>query len=56
MVPAQEDPDAPGGYLHSGAFILVDEEKRIRNYYDGTKPEAVDDLIRDIELLLTPDE
>lgn len=56
LVPAQEDKNAPGGYLHSGAFILIDSEKHIRNYYDGTKPEEVDQLIKDIEYLLTMDQ
>lgn len=52
MVTAQEDADEPGGYLHSGAFILVDKERRIRGFYDGTKELEVDRLIRDIPTLL----
>ncbi len=52
MVTAREDPDEPGGILHSGAFLLVDKEKRIRGIYDGTKPEKVDQLINDIDRLL----
>ncbi|GAB4408378.1 MAG: SCO family protein [Bacteroidia bacterium] len=55
-VSAMQDEDAPGGYLHSGAFILVDKERRIRGYYDGTIPEEVDLLIRDIRRLLDEDE
>lgn len=55
LVPAQEDKSAPGGYLHSGAFILIDNQRRIRNYYDGTKPEEVDLLMEDIEFLLSTD-
>lgn len=51
MVSASEDPGEPGGYIHSGAFILVDKEKRVRGLYDGTKPEDVDRLIRDIAIL-----
>ena len=53
MVTAQEDEGAPGGYVHSGAFILVDKAKRIRGFYDGTVKEDVDQLIHDIDLLLT---
>lgn len=45
MVSAQEDPSAPGGAIHSGAFILIDKHKRIRGYYDGTNIEEVDKLI-----------
>ena len=48
----QEDPDAPGGYAHSGNFILIDTQKRIRGYYDGTDPQKVDELMKDIDWLL----
>ncbi len=51
MVPASEDSTEPGGYIHSGAFILVDKDRHIMGVYDGTKPEAVDRLINDIERL-----
>jgi len=53
MVSASEDPSAPGGAVHSGAFILIDKQKRIRGYYDGTKEEEVDRLIEDIPLLIS---
>ena len=52
MVTADESPDAPGGFIHSGAFILVDKEKRIRGVYDGTKEEKVDLLMADIPRLM----
>lgn len=52
LVTAAEDKYEPGGFLHSGAFILVDKKKRIRGLYDGTKPDQVDKLIHDIEVLL----
>lgn len=52
MVTAREDPDEPGGILHSGAFLLVDKDRRIRGIYDGTKVDKVDQLMRDIEILL----
>ncbi|MBL3655052.1 SCO family protein [Fulvivirga sediminis] len=51
MVSASEDPSEPGGYIHSGAFILVDKDRHIRGVYDGTKPEDVDVLMKDIEVL-----
>ena len=51
-VATRENDRAPGGYEHSGAFILVDNHKRIRGVYDGTKEEAVDKLIADIKTLL----
>lgn len=52
MVTAMEDPDEPGGYLHSGAFLLVDKQRRIRGIYDGTKAEKVDILMKDVDKLL----
>lgn len=44
----------PGGFLHSGAFLLVDQQGRIRGVYDGTKAEQVDRLLADIPKLLKP--
>jgi protein SCO1/2 len=52
MVTAMEDENEPGGYLHSGAFILVDRDKRIRGLYDGTNEGQVDRLMNDIPKLL----
>jgi protein SCO1/2 len=52
MVSAAEDERAPGGYAHSGAFVLIDQKGRIRGYYDGTLQEDTDELIRDISLLI----
>ncbi|MDZ7604875.1 MAG: SCO family protein [Cyclobacteriaceae bacterium] len=52
MVTATTDPNEPGGYLHSGAFLLIDKQRRIRGIYDGTKPDKVDLLMNDIAILL----
>ncbi len=52
MVTAAEDENEPGGFVHSGAFILVDTNRHVRGIYDGTKPEQVDKLLQDIPLLL----
>ena len=52
MVTAMEDDDEPGGYIHSGAFILVDKSRHIRGLYDGTNAQDVDRMIKDIKLLL----
>lgn len=53
LVPVGEDNAAPGGYIHSGAFILIDKERRIRGFYDGTIATQVDILMKDIDRLLT---
>lgn len=50
---AIEDPDAPGGFDHSGRLILVDENRHVRSFCDGTDPESVDQFMEDIEKLLT---
>ncbi|MEJ2057753.1 MAG: SCO family protein, partial [Desulfofustis sp.] len=49
---AMEDERAPGGFIHSGSFTLVDRQGRIRGYYQGTEEDAVNLLIRDIRRLL----
>lgn len=51
MVTAAEDAAELGGFIHSGAFILVDKDRRIRGIYDGTNAEQVDRLMKDIEIL-----
>lgn len=52
MIAAQKDDLAPGGYAHSGAFLLVDRNRQIRGIYDGTDPESVDELMVDLKSLL----
>lgn len=52
MVMVDEDIEAPGGFIHSGAFLLVDKEKRIRGIYDGTVEREVNILMEDIKTLL----
>jgi protein SCO1 len=49
---ALEDPDAPGGFDHSGWLILVDQNRHIRSFCDGTDDEDGDRLIKDIKFLL----
>lgn len=50
---AMPDSTEPGGFVHSGGFILVDQQGRVRGIYDGTKAEEADKLIEDIKLLKT---
>ncbi len=59
---AMEDPAAPGGFLHTEYFVLLDKEGRIRSreddngniigVYDGTSKTQVNDLIDDIKVLM----
>jgi protein SCO1/2 len=48
---AMQDNAEPDGFIHSGAFLLIDKQKRIRGKYDGTKEDDVNRLLRDIEKL-----
>ncbi|MEZ5044374.1 MAG: SCO family protein [Saprospiraceae bacterium] len=47
-----ENEDAPMGLDHSGRLVLVDRDKHIRSFCNGTDPKEVDRFIKDIELLL----
>ncbi|MCC6577903.1 MAG: SCO family protein [Flavobacteriales bacterium] len=49
---AREDVMAPDGFLHSEMFVLVDKDRHIRGYYDGTRFAEVDRLAGDIKMLL----
>ena len=53
---ALEDKSEPDGFIHSGAFLLIDKKGRIRGKYDGTKEEDVNRLVGDIKLLRTENE
>jgi protein SCO1/2 len=48
---ALEDKTEPDGFIHSGAFLLIDPERRIRGKYDGTKEDDVNRLLADIRRL-----
>ena len=48
---AKEIPDFPDELIHTENFVLVDTEKRIRGFYDGTDPLAIEQLLEDIQIL-----
>ncbi len=52
FVAALEDPDAPGGFDHSGKIILVDKSRHIRSFAEGTDADDVTRLLKDIDTLL----
>ncbi|MFK7048466.1 MULTISPECIES: SCO family protein [Flavobacterium] len=39
--------------VHTENFVLIDQKKRVRGFYDGTKREEVEKLLKDIEFLCT---
>lgn len=51
FVTAMEDGSDADGFIHSGAFLLIDKKGRIRGKYDGTSEADVDKMIQDIKLL-----
>lgn len=52
MVSAMEDSSQAGGYIHSGAFVLIDKDRHIRGMYDGTTEEGTKNLKEDLKVLL----
>ncbi len=52
FVSAVEDPDAPGGFDHSGRIILLDKDRHVRGYCEGTDPESVTNFFATVDQLL----
>ena len=52
LLPVGEDALAEGGFLHSEQLVLIDKEKRIRGFYDGTSVKEINDLIDDVKTLV----
>jgi len=52
FIAAHHDNDAPGGFDHSGRLILVDENRYVRGFAEGTDPESVTKFMKTIRMLL----
>lgn len=52
FVAAMVNEDAPGGFDHSGRIILVDENRHVRSFAEGTDPKDVTRFMKDIENFL----
>lgn len=48
---AKAQPYSPYDLVHTENFVLVDPQRRIRGFYDGTDPEAIETLLEDIAIL-----
>ena len=48
---AKNQGDVGSDFIHTNNFVLIDENKQIRGYYDGTNRNEVDELIDDIAIL-----
>jgi len=51
LVSATDGDGGPNDFIHSDQLVLVDTQKRIRGFYDGTEKSAVAQLINDIKKL-----
>ena len=38
-------------FIHTEQFVLIDKERRIRGFYDGTEKEDINKIIKDITIL-----
>lgn len=41
----------PYDMIHTENFMLIDKERRIRGFYDGTDPEDIERLLKEIDVL-----
>ncbi len=48
----KNDLQEEGSFVHTEMFVLVDKNKYIRGYYDGTNKTEVNQMVRDIKELL----
>jgi protein SCO1/2 len=52
FVSVVEDPLAPKGFDHSGRIIMIDKNRRVRGYCEGTDPESVTAFFDTVDQLL----
>ena len=51
MVVKTDGDGGPFDMIHTENFTLVDKDRRVRGYYDGTKEEDIERLMEDLETL-----
>jgi protein SCO1/2 len=52
LLNAEEGDGGPDDFIHTQNFALIDKDKRIRGFYDGTDSLEMNQLMKDIDLLL----
>jgi protein SCO1/2 len=52
FVSVVDDPSTPGGFDHSGRIILVDWNRHVRGFCEGTDPESVTAFFATVDELL----
>jgi protein SCO1/2 len=53
LVVATDGDGGPNDFIHSDKLVLIDTQKRIRGFYDGTNDSEITQLIKDIRKLQT---
>ena len=51
QVIATDGDGGPNDFIHSDQLILIDKQKRIRGFYEGTEQKEIEQLIKDIQKL-----
>lgn len=51
FITATDGDGGPGDFIHSEKLVLLDQQRRIRGYYDGTSETETNQLIQDIKKL-----
>ena len=52
LLNAEQGDGGPDDFIHTQNFALIDKEKHIRGFYDGTDSTEINQLMKDIDLLL----
>lgn len=52
LLNAEQGDGGPDDFIHTQNFALIDMDKRIRGFYDGTDSTDIANLMKDIDLLL----
>lgn len=52
LLNAEQGDGGPDDFIHTQNFALIDKDKRIRGFYDGTDSLEVNQLMKDMDLLL----
>jgi protein SCO1 len=52
LLNAEQGNGGPDDFIHTQNFALIDKDKRIRGFYDGTDSTEMNQLMNDIDLLL----
>ncbi len=52
FVAVVEDEEAPGGLDHSGKIVVIDKNGHVRAFAEGTDPDDVSELMKEIDVLI----